>query len=382
MPVEAEGTLDPETSASLFSGGNEAAPTARSGAETESGGGGGGGASEASERSEANNGQEESEEVNEAVVEEKAPTILKSSEFKKLEEEVEETKAPTSVKTPAPSKGTKNYEGLEVDDNIKLILNKMSTDAFEYTKARLVELQNTKRKAAELETSISDYAKNGVPKSWEEHPEAYRLSPEYTKTTGLLDQARNEKEYWNQQWARIEAGEQWQDYRVGADGKLVPFMAEPTAQAKRVVEDRIQEMNHHIRTNQSKVDGLASEFKGRITARDARIRAREDGVFPTLKDDAVCQKNAYYTTLHNTLKEEGLENNPLAKTFCKLYATHMDVLTKYNQLVAAQSTKAGVAADRTKAGPSSSEINKGASSNGKGNQTLSVAGFRALKEQG
>ncbi len=304
-------------------------------------------------------------------------------------EQKEEVKVQEGVKEDGADKskkGERDFTGLEgLTDGEKHLLKNMSLPSFEYVKSQMVKrdtaLKESKERISALEKSVADISKEKhIPANWYEHEQAYVLSPEYGKSFQAKNDALQMHNYWQQQFVRVRAGEQWTDLRQGPDGKWSEVVMEPSAQAEATLMHRVNQAAQTAANEDVKLASIQSGFKAQVEGTRNLIKSREDVVFPAFTKDAkLIETSPHCVSMKAALKEAALDGNPLASTLVKYHHYHMELLKDYRTLRQEVEAKKVAVTERAKGGPTSSEINRGSNTTGgKTAETYKMGTFKKL----
>jgi hypothetical protein len=187
------------------------------------------------------------EEKVEAKVEDKPKpkSVLKPPTKKEEQKTTEKVDTKTEVKPIVPPEKkniARDYSGFTEEQ--ASVLKQMSNDAFQYT-AKLI------KEANELKQS-----------SYLQHPEAYRLSPEYNQTVQSYSRADWETKYWESQLETIEAGKPIKPFR-GWDNETGQPVFGDEIQPTKSLENRIQQAILQCTTEARRLQGDIRNFPSR-----------------------------------------------------------------------------------------------------------------------
>lgn len=273
---------------------------------------------------------------------------------------------------------TRNFEELGVSDAEIPLLKKMGNDSFAWVSDRIKELKKIKSEQVQWTKEREELVKNkpvALPDSWFEHPDAYTLDPKYREAAQTANQAAQAKEYWQQQFARIRRGEDWQDVSIGSGGEVITKEIPASAEAELTVMEKIREVDRIYGSSSATVQQLQQAHNGRHQSLLSAIRAEEDRNFPLLKEKP--ESNKYFKTMHDALDELGLHGNPLTQTTSKMYAFLMEQIAINHQLREELEGKKTVKEQSRRAGPTGAEINNGATKETSSGAELDVSEFEA-----
>lgn len=123
--------------------------------------------------------------------------------------------------TPPPAaNGSRNYA--DFPEELHPVLKSLNNANFAKMAPRLKELYTEAQRAKQLETELGEARKG--PQFFYEHPEGYRLSPEYQQIEGQLTMCEFESEHWRNQLIAIKSGQPWTElkgYKTDAQGRPI-----------------------------------------------------------------------------------------------------------------------------------------------------------------
>lgn len=263
-------------------------------------------------------------------------------------EEVKPTTTPEPVVTKPASR---DYSGFTADEIT--ILKKMSNDAFDHIRPRLLEHKESQKKIAELEAKVKESSVVQPPAD----PSGYMLDPQYQQSASITQRANQEISYWKTQYQKIRAGEDWEDIVPDGKGGLMKVTRPADADGETELIQRItygnQLINQHSQFMRNMESGYAEHYKGLV----GNIRSVEDKYFPQWAKAEEAMKNEHVKSMHQALVSFKQQNNPLGGMLSKLYASFMEAQDKIAKLEAAAKATPKPATPAVKAsGPSSSEM--------------------------
>lgn len=175
-----------------------------------------------------------------------------------------EDKKATSTNIPV-NKGERDYTGIDAND--VPLFKKMGNEAFArakqlYTENQAIkkEREAEKQKIVQLETDYNKLKTEGpqIPESYNEHPNAFMLTPEFNATVNNINSAQAVIGHWQQQLDAIEKGAaevelltfdpQSQQYVIGNKVKVDRNMEATIIANKRHAEGKLQNYQGAIQT--------------------------------------------------------------------------------------------------------------------------------------
>lgn len=225
--------------------------------------------------------------------------------------------APTPQPPAAPQQpSTRDYTGFS--DAETNVLKRMSNEAFAYVAPILKEHKTLKTDLENSRKSYAELEKNSALNQYYDET-GYVKTPEFQAAIQTQEQANWELQYWQKELVKVEAGEQWNDLQVNAQGQLiqVPRAGDVTSKAELI--SRITRANAIAHQSETKAQSLRDTWEAKAKEFQGFWAAEADRHFPELKDQD--DKNEYIKAMASALSERGQANNPLAKLTTRLYAT-------------------------------------------------------------
>jgi len=187
-----------------------------------------------------------------------------------------DTKAPPATST-KPS--AKDYTGIE--DSLKPVFSKMSTESFNYSKKLYLENKELKEKVAKTKQP------GELPDSYYEHEQGYTLDRQYQVQQIRNEVASNIEEHYANQIANIEAGEQWTKVvKINNDGSLtLSEPQDPSSEAKKYIVKEHIAAQRQSRNEEQKMDEYVSKFKNKHSENLNAIKSIKDTFFKGYDDE-------------------------------------------------------------------------------------------------
>jgi hypothetical protein len=117
---------------------------------------------------------------------------------------VKKEEAPTVTKSDGTKALARDYTG--VSDEVKPLLERMSNEAFNHFKPLVLELPKLQQKLTESEKRITELSSGRPPENYNEHPDGYILSPEFSQAAKEVQEANIVATHWQQQFDAVEGG--------------------------------------------------------------------------------------------------------------------------------------------------------------------------------
>lgn len=275
-------------------------------------------------------------------------------EEKKIEEEekVEET--------PATQQQTRQQIDIsQFTPQEQHLLKRMANPAKEWA----ISLHKTRaeltKKLAETQKQADDLAaagtKNKPQPSLYDHEEAYQLSEEFKTLREDAGIAQGILDHWEQQLIKSEAGEDWQNLQVDAQGKIIlGAKVETTAASKLQLQKNIRHAESQLQRVQQKAQEIVSSHKQQVTQRKQALQAEEDKYFPQFKDPNFGGWKLANGVL-DTLKAQGFGDNPLAPMLAKAAAANTMLVNHLSGLNKTAGVAGKLKSDAKAGGPGASK---------------------------
>lgn len=209
-----------------------------------------------------------------------------------LGEDAENETTPTTQQTPADGEippGPRNYD--DFPEDLRPILKALNNTQFAKHSAKLKEIYTKAAKVADLEKQLAEN-KSG-PRFQFEHPESYRLTPEYNELEQAVNYGRNEISHWRSQLLAIEMGKPWKmlsgyDERTGEpkftdmpapeDGKI-------DVEAKIQVQEHLNTLRQQLGQVEARAGYLRDSYKSSAKKTADEMASISAKLFPKFPDD-------------------------------------------------------------------------------------------------
>jgi len=247
------------------------------------------------------------------------------------------------------------------------LFRKMGNESFNHVKEIIKQQRVTEGELATLKKAPQQ--SNTLPASYYEHEDGYTLHPEVRKAQATAQQANYELQHWQQQFMKIEAGDDWQDLDIDAKGQYVTKEMQSSSQAKLAVLGYLQQAKQILGEQSQYVNNVKSNWKQYHQQYVNGFKQAEDSYFPQYVKSA---DNPYINTMHKLLAEKGQGTNPLSGMFAKMYAFTME------QKAELDSMKQARAATKVNAQPPSSAFNGSAVGHTGDDDKVSVDMFKQV----
>ena len=283
--------------------------------------------------------------------------LAKSKEEIKAEEEARQEQRAADQEA---STSVRNYDGFSPGE-IE-VFKKMSTHAFNTVRSSLLEA----KEVPTLREKIKKLEEGGLPPSYLEHPEAYKLTPEFSQAQKNLEGQSQLYNFYYNQLAAIKEGQNYKDFAVGADGKLVmgqdgkPVFVdkEPTSLSEMEIQQKLMQVNQNISSAQSTLQNAQNNYKTALEQNKHNMESVFNQFFPSYVKEEEALKNQDFKYMHEALNKMGASHNTLRKPFAALYAEIKKRDKTISDLKGKLGDKSKVAAVARRNGPSSKKLVK------------------------
>lgn len=331
----------------------------------------------------------------------KDPTGL---DLSKLGEELGETfEVPTKKEEPPKAETTKvvpdkvdpavikqakvarDYNGIDEAD--VPLFKQMGNEAFAKMRDLYVKSKESQKAIQERDTQIAQLktGKATLPDSYYEHPEAFVLSPDYQPLVRDTQLAINIERHWQDQLAKVEENEDWQDISVDKDGNVV--LSEPqaaTSKVKAAIISRLQAVNNYRTGKENELRSFVTNYKQRVDGVKKFVENDVVGkIFGNAYSDESLNKpeNAEVREFYNNAIKAvpvELQSNVLTKPFVMALTTIATLVKNQRAMSEAAKVATSKKEDATKVQPTAAGMSTGAKIEGK---KLSIEEFeKALEE--
>lgn len=308
----------------------------------------------------------------------------------KVEDKPEDKKVVTppekkTVVTPTTQKQTtpvaRDYSDIEEGD--RDLFKNMSNQAFAKLKPVYLEHKRLQQEKQQLETSLAEAKKAGLPESYYENPQAYIFDKEYQTAEQSLELVNKVAAHWQEQMQLIEKGKDWQDLKWDATKNdfvlSAPLPANPENRvAVLTAYQRILGQQGHF---EQKVNTIRSTFKERHQETVQGINQLADSFFPTFKDDK--SEHAIIAKDVESKLPSYMRGNPVTKIVARSLATNILLTKKVNELLAKipkeEAVKKVVSNARRQAGPTNGDMGAAHVEQVDGGDEVTMDDFLAVK---
>lgn len=306
----------------------------------------------------------------------KPKTILPAKttpEEKKLTTNEEKKPVETPVQTkpkeiqqqiPAPKKENAQIQERELEafpEDLRPVLRQMSNDAFNKIAPILKEHPQVRAELENLKKNAQTANVKQEPAVWE-HERAYTLTPDWEQLQNEASTASVLQSHWEEQLAKMEDGQDWEDLEQDDKGNLFKTKPKPNdARAKAYVMRNLLGVQAHTEKIKERGIDLIKNHTGRYKADVATVEEATQNFFGVYFKP----ESSFSKVIENTLKKfpASFRNSPVSKLFAGAVADNVRLRLELDSLRKNQGTKASFdeAVKVNGSGPSSKEINSGGS---------------------
>lgn len=250
---------------------------------------------------------------------------------------------------------------VKFDKDDEPFLKKMHKDASTHFGKKIAGLKETlaaeTAKATDLQAKLDAAEGKRLPDSWYEHPDAFRLSPQYTEISTKFEQEQGITNFWTEQLRRCKANaslgesDAFIPYEmVGPDGKLMSVTEDKHTAANEVTIADIRQ--RHYRNQEKLADEgnqIQKTFLEQHKKTDAEVRAAVAEKMPWVKDE----KHPFQKTLKEIQSKLPAthRNSPFGYAFAVLCVQHLAAIHENKELRGKKAAQDGLRADQRAAGP-------------------------------
>lgn len=221
-------------------------------------------------------------------------------------------------------------------EEVKEILKDTSRAAFDFITKTFKESQELKASKEKLETEYKKVQEGGVPSSWYEHPESWRLHPHAQNSLGRLEKLDAEEGFWREQLENINNGQKFRLLRGwnNQTGELVAGdEIEPSEQAKTDIFLRLGRYQSEKNSEAVRLNTFAQSFGSQMKKFNSDAEAIIEKEWPWHKDEK--HEAQKWVKEFMGLIPEPMREQMGFRVASLLYAT----FSKTNELLAEERTK-------------------------------------------
>lgn len=180
-----------------------------------------------------------------------------------------------------PAKVSRDYSGL--DANETHLFKNMSNEAYALLRP-IYDSHKQGNKGIDsnnLPPDVKSRISEAETLRWYDHPEAYRLTPEYSQIVDTNTRLTFERQYWTQQLALLEEGKQANSLSI--DDKQQYFAGDPleaNGQSKAFILGKLQEVSAYQTQAQQKAAEFSQSFTNKYGAIQNNFKALDAKIFP------------------------------------------------------------------------------------------------------
>ena len=265
-----------------------------------------------------------------------------------------------NIQQPAQLPPQRDYSAYPAE--LHPVLRQLNNKAFAEYAPRLKAAFEAQTKAAELETRVSQQ-----PKFFYEHPEAYRLDPQFNQLNNTLREVQFEEQHWSRQLANIKQGKPWQNLK-GYDTKTGQPVFESVnppddgtvdANAEIEVFKLLNETQHAKSAYGQQLQNYSLQYKTQTQRAQAELDEIKTKLFPSLKPETLAGVDKDNYELAASITPEALRNHPLAQLNQLAFVAYHRLQRAYAN-IAAENKKLKSGVRPVPATPSPSAVQGGA----------------------
>lgn len=184
-----------------------------------------------------------------------------------------------------PTKSSRDYSDIDPAD--VPLFKKMANDSFLKAKEWYKAQKATNGKYTELETNFN---KIKDQQFWS-HPEAYRLSEDYSKATAEYQAASTISNYWSEALAAVRAGKPVQDLVLDKNGNLVlGDELQPSTQLESKILQTLVKTSGVMQSAEQRLQGAKESFGNRYKQFEGFLGQVESGLLGEVRKNPEFQK--------------------------------------------------------------------------------------------
>lgn len=247
---------------------------------------------------------------------------------------------------------------------------RMSQKTFELLKPIYLEHKAQKEILETQKAEIERIKSGAIPDNYYEHERGYTLTPEFEQAATRYQLAGDIVSHWEQQLARVRAGEDTYQKIFFNNGELI--LGDPTAASKSTEAEILKAIaltRDQFTSARAKLEALGETHKTKVAESVNAVRAFEDKSFPVFTGEQGKKLEPLVKDTINKIVPPAFRNNPLASGYAKAIIM-VHELNKQLQKLKSSGTAEGttttgktatgtVSADAAKAGPTNSNMGTG-----------------------
>lgn len=265
--------------------------------------------------------------------------------------------APTSK--PDQQKLARDYS--DIDESDRELFKNMSNAAFNRLKPLYLEHKKQSATLAEQTAKIAELSKRPetsetLPPNYFSHPEAFRLSKNYTVLNQRVNLAQAVLSHWQKQLIAIRKGEDWHDLEQDKDGNIVVSSGESkaTTDAEVQVMENLEHVRRQLFDTQADLRNLSAQHQVRYTQAINVIKEAEDKFFPGF-DDPKHVSAPLQKAVMDALPAE-FRDLPISRTLAKVSAVNIMLQHEITSLKEKLKTQESLNKDVRSAQPTKQQI--------------------------
>lgn len=331
--------------------------------------------------------------------------VLKDEKKEEVELEVKKEEVKVEDKTvakkniPASAKPeSRDYSG--IDEKIVPLLKSMSGSAFDYVKPLIAEHAKLKTEHETAKAKIVDLEKGivKIPDSYNEHPRAYTLTPDFEKTADNLRGAAVILEHWENQLAKVRNDEDTYtviqiDPKSGEFYESAPIKIDATSE--KTLMQYVAGSHTQLARFKVEVQNIAKSHKTGYDNAVADVKDFEEKSFANFNGENKEKLAPLVADMIKTTFPPAFQSNPLAPGYAKALLTinHLATLLKKlndgkgkttekkDEKTTEKKTDVKIDDDQRRAGPTSSHMNGDGGDKGGAKKAVGddISDFEAVK---
>jgi hypothetical protein len=277
----------------------------------------------------------------------------KESEGFELPEDPTTQLAKVAPKPATVPTGPRNYD--QYAEELRPVLRAFNNSQFAQFAPVLKKLHADAKRTAELEARVGQ-----APQFFYEHPEAYRIAPEFTQLQNESQYIQFEQNHYTEQLARIRGGEAYQEL-LGYDKNTgqplfkeipPPEDGKPDYRVELGINQQLQRLTALGMQNGQRLAGFQAQYQQSRQKVQTEMDEIDKRLFPAIKsvDDLPPEDKKYYKIAED-ITPIPLRGHPLVQPLAKSYVMYMRLLRMYKTAVDMIKKQEGVAADAIVAEP-------------------------------
>jgi hypothetical protein len=286
---------------------------------------------------------------------------------------------PAVLKTTVPAPKIDARDFSDLDPELAPFFKQMSNDSFNRLKPIILEHKKQKEALALREQEVAKLKEGRLPDHYYEHPEGYKLDPEFAEASAKTDVANTIVQHWREQLRKIRQGAVDYDHLyINNEGRYAMEKRSADASAEGDIMLYYNNAQHEMIRERQKTEDFVKTFSDKHGQTKNWVTDFESKAFSLFDKE---EGKSLKLVVDDTLKAfpSALRNSIGARLLAKSLVTNQQLVEALRQVSATKATPATAKAeDKTKAGPTGAETMSGSSGKSNGDD-ITIEDFEKFK---